>query len=165
MAERNMCNVVMRDIAVPPGVEEHITRKWIAPGPGIPRVWPPVFVLAVRWMRPPVGIYREPGCRWHEWAVKHPRQNVRWKDARQCPGETGYRLPISFLLLVLPFGHVAAPPSRWASCHRTCKAFLTSVSGLTSSDLYLPALMVRGTGEPDRRSTRGVEQEPGSGGK
>ena len=27
MVERNMCNAVMRGIAVPPGSKEHITRK------------------------------------------------------------------------------------------------------------------------------------------
>ena len=44
MAERNMCNVAMRDIVVLPGSKSHITRKRIASEPGRSRVWPLVSV-------------------------------------------------------------------------------------------------------------------------
>ena len=42
MVERNMCNAVMRGIAVLPGSREHITRKRIASEAGISHVWPSV---------------------------------------------------------------------------------------------------------------------------
>ena len=42
MVERNMCNAVMRGIAVPPGVQEHITRKRIASEARISHVWPSI---------------------------------------------------------------------------------------------------------------------------
>lgn len=40
VGERNMRNAVMRGIARPAGVEEHITRERIVSEPGISRVWP-----------------------------------------------------------------------------------------------------------------------------
>jgi hypothetical protein len=48
MAERNMCNVANARHCRPAGVEEHITRKWIASEPGIPHVWPLLIMSAVR---------------------------------------------------------------------------------------------------------------------
>ena len=45
MVERNICNAVMRGIAVPPGSKGHITRKRIASEPGISRVWPSVVCV------------------------------------------------------------------------------------------------------------------------
>src|ERR1039458_3085361 len=44
--------------------------------------------------------------------AERPRQNGRWKDARQCLGETRERLAISFRLLLLPFGHDRLPRTR-----------------------------------------------------
>jgi hypothetical protein len=56
--------------------------------------------ISAKWMRPPVGIYREPGSRRHERAAECSRQYVRRKVLRQGLRQTGQRIPISFLLLV-----------------------------------------------------------------
>ena len=42
MVERNMCNAVMRGIAVPPGSKSTSRAKGIASEPGISHVWPSV---------------------------------------------------------------------------------------------------------------------------
>ena len=47
----------------------------------------------------PIRIYRKPRGRRHERAAECPRQNCRWKDARQCPIETRKRRTISLCLL------------------------------------------------------------------
>ena len=61
--------------------------------------------IGANWMRPPIRINREPR-RWrHERAAERPRQNDRWKNARQCLGKARERPAISFRLFLLPFGH------------------------------------------------------------